>query len=121
MKPSYVDFSPKDYKWSPTVDYRKNPHLYHIGRGQQGVLVCEPYKSELCQHWKFKTPKDAKASAEKIHAIGSFSINTLNPGTCVLPVINLVNAKVAPLKINNIANVTMNDGSPVLTTNIPFK
>ena len=67
MKPSYVDFSIKDYMWSPNIDYRKNPHLYHIGRGQQGVLVCEPYKSELCQHWKFKTPKDAKASAEKIY------------------------------------------------------
>ena len=53
--------------WSPSIDYRKNPYLYEIGRGQQGVLVCEPYKSELCQHWKFKTPKDAKASAEKIY------------------------------------------------------
>ena len=67
MKPSYVDFSIKDYAWSPNTDYRKNPYLYEIGRGQQGVLVCEPYKSELCQHWKFKTPKDAKASAEKIY------------------------------------------------------
>ena len=65
-----------------------------------------------------KTPLNA--SAEKIQAIGSFSINTLKPGTCVLPVINLVKASVAPLKINNIANVTIKDGSPVLTTKIPF-
>ena len=32
-------------KWNPDVDYRQNPHLYRIGRGQQGVLICEPYKS----------------------------------------------------------------------------
>ena len=46
-----------------------------------------------------------------IHAIGSSSINTRNPGTWVLPVISLVIAKVAPLKINNIASVTIKDGS----------
>ena len=61
-----------------------------------------------------------KASAEKIQAIGSSSTRTLNPGTCVLPVINLVIAKVAPLNINNIASVTINDGRPVLTTRIPL-
>ena len=65
-----------------------------------------------------KTP--LKASAEKIQAIGSFSMSTLKPGTCVLPVINLVNASVAPLKMNNIASVTIKDGRPVLTTKIPF-
>merc|ERR1711991_364165 len=47
--------------------------------------------------------------------------STLNPGTCVLPVINRVIANVAPLKINNIANETMNEGKPVLTTIIPLK
>ena len=62
-----------------------------------------------------------KVSVANIHAIGSFSIKTLKPGTCVLPVINLVIANVAPLKINNIARVTIKDGSPVLTTRIPLK
>ena len=53
-------------KWNPSVDYRQNPHLYNIGRGQQGVLICEPYKSEICAHWRFKTPREAKNSSAKI-------------------------------------------------------
>ena len=58
----------EDYfqKWNPNVDYRQNPHLYKIGRGQQGVLICEPYKSEICAHWRFKTPKEAKDSSAHI-------------------------------------------------------
>ena len=53
-------------KWNPDVDYRENPHLYKIGRGQQGVLICEPYKSEICKHWRFKTVPEAQASSEAI-------------------------------------------------------
>ena len=53
-------------KWNPDVDYRKNPHLYNIGRGQQGVLICEPYKSEICKHWRFKTTEEATVSSEQI-------------------------------------------------------
>ena len=53
-------------KWNPNVDYRQNPHLYKIGRGQQGVLICEPYKSEICAHWRFKTPLEALVSSQKI-------------------------------------------------------
>ena len=34
-------------KWNPSVDYKKYPMLYKIGRGQQGVLICEPYKLSL--------------------------------------------------------------------------
>ena len=58
----------EDYfkKWYPDINYRKNPHLYNIGRGQQGVLLCEPYKSEICAHWRFKTVPEAKVSSEKI-------------------------------------------------------
>ena len=26
----------------------------------QGVLVCEPYKSEIGKHWRFKTPNVAQ-------------------------------------------------------------
>tara|TARA_R100000278_G_C5426360_1_gene148495 strand:+ start:127 stop:594 length:468 start_codon:yes stop_codon:yes gene_type:complete len=61
----------KDYfqKWNPEVDYRANPELYNIGRGQQGVLICEPYKSEICAHWRFKTPKEAEASSQKIYSM----------------------------------------------------
>ena len=46
-KPSYVDFQHDTYKWKSNIDYRMHPELYHIGRGQQGVLTCEPDKSEL--------------------------------------------------------------------------
>jgi len=53
-------------KWNPKVDYRQNPHLYRIGRGQQGVLICEPYKSEICAHWRFKTVPEAEASSQTI-------------------------------------------------------
>ena len=68
-QPSYVDFDEKTYKWKAGVDYRKNPHLYHVGRGQQGVLTCEPYKSEICQHWRFKTPEMAQESSQTILAM----------------------------------------------------
>jgi hypothetical protein len=65
-KPSYVDFNKDKYPWKPDIDYRENPHLYKIGRGQQGVLICEPYKSELHPLWKFKTPEIAQLSALQI-------------------------------------------------------
>jgi len=67
MKPSYVDFDESRYHWKSDVDYRENPHLYKVGRGQQGVLVCEPYKSELHIHWRFKTPEIAMESARTIY------------------------------------------------------
>ena len=66
-KPSYVDFQHDTYKWKSNIDYRMYPELYHIGRGQQGVLTCEPYKSELHPIWRFKTPREARLSANKIY------------------------------------------------------
>ena len=49
------------------IDFRKHPDKYLIGRGEQGVLIAEPYKSEILPHWKFATPETAKKSAEKIY------------------------------------------------------
>ena len=66
-KPTYVDFDYDNYKWKSNIDYRKNPHLYKIGRGQQGVLTCEPYKSELYPLWRFKTPEEAQLSCNLIY------------------------------------------------------
>lgn len=57
-----VDY--KNIDW--TIDFRKHPEKYLVGRGEQGVLLVEPYKSELLPHWKFATPEKAEASAEKI-------------------------------------------------------
>ena len=52
-----------------TIDYRKNPEMYIIGRGEQGVLLVEPYKSDICKHWRFRTPEVAFNSATKIYSM----------------------------------------------------
>ncbi|BCB06069.1 DUF4385 domain-containing protein [Bacillus sp. KH172YL63] len=49
------------------IDFRKNPELYRVGKGEQGVLLVEPYKSEILEHWRFKTPDIAKESSDKIY------------------------------------------------------
>ncbi|HEU4516332.1 MAG TPA: DUF4385 domain-containing protein [Steroidobacteraceae bacterium] len=49
------------------TDFRKHPERYRIGRGEQGVLMAEPYKSEILPHWRFRTPAVARASAAKIY------------------------------------------------------
>ncbi|KAL8832307.1 MAG: hypothetical protein Q9191_000361 [Dirinaria sp. TL-2023a] len=36
---------------------------YRIGRGEQGVLTFEPYKSALLPHWRFRTAKVAEESS----------------------------------------------------------
>ncbi len=48
------------------TDFRERPELYRIGRGEQGVLLVEPYKGEILPHWRFKTPDVARVSAAKI-------------------------------------------------------
>ena len=66
-KPTYVGFEQEKYHWKPDIDYKQNPLQYRIGRGQQGVLICQPYKSELYPLWKFKTPNLAKKSCNVIY------------------------------------------------------
>ena len=51
------------------IDFRKQPELYRIGKGEQGVLLVEPYKSEILPHWRFKTPEIAKKSADEIYKL----------------------------------------------------
>jgi hypothetical protein len=51
------------------TDFRAHPELYRVGRGEQGVLSVEPYKSEILPHWRFKTPAVARESADKIYAL----------------------------------------------------
>ncbi|SDO23922.1 DUF4385 domain-containing protein [Alkalicoccus daliensis] len=48
------------------TDFREEPHKYRVGRGEQGVLMVEPYKSEILPHWRFKTPDIAEESSNKI-------------------------------------------------------
>jgi hypothetical protein len=30
-----------------TINFRERPDLYRVGKGEQGVLLVEPYKSEI--------------------------------------------------------------------------
>lgn len=59
---------PFDYSLDfDSVDFRENPELYRVGRGEQGVLLVEPYKSEILPHWRLKTPDIAAESSDKIY------------------------------------------------------
>ena len=68
-KPSYLHFDHKNYFWKKDIDYRQHPELYRVGKGEQGVLICEPYKGEILAYWRFKTPEIAVESSEKIYAL----------------------------------------------------
>jgi hypothetical protein len=60
------------FDYSPNlknIDFRKHPELYRVGRGKQGVLLVETYKSEILSDWRFKTPAIARKSADKIYKI----------------------------------------------------
>ena len=52
-----------------TTDFRKNPELYRIGVGEQGVLLVEPYKSEILPFWKFKNVEVASISSIEIYKL----------------------------------------------------
>jgi hypothetical protein len=57
------------YAWKAHIDYRSHPEKYQVGKGEQGVLLCEPYKSEILPHWRFKTMEIAKESSHKIFCL----------------------------------------------------
>src|SRR5947208_14443490 len=50
----------------PNIDFRKRPDLYRVGVGEQGVLLVEPYKSEILPSWRFRTPAEALPSSRAI-------------------------------------------------------
>lgn len=60
--PLAFDYS-LDFK---NINFREHPEWYRVGVGEQGVLLVEPYKSEILPHWRFKTPDIAKESSELI-------------------------------------------------------
>lgn len=51
------------------IDFRENQGLYRVGKGEQGVLLVEPYKSEILPYWRFKTPEIAQESSDKIYQL----------------------------------------------------
>ncbi|MHC5776913.1 DUF4385 domain-containing protein [Nostoc sp.] len=57
----YLDFK--------NIDFRQHPELYRVGKGEQGVLLVEPYKSEILPYWRFKTAEIARESSEKIYEL----------------------------------------------------
>ena len=65
--PSYSHFAKRSYPWKLDIDYRKEPEKYRVGNDVQGVLICEPYKSELMPHWRFKTPQRAENSSTVLY------------------------------------------------------
>ncbi len=65
MKPRPASFDyTLDFK---TTDFRQCPDLHRVGKGEQGVLLVEPYKGELLPHWRFKTVAEAKKSSATIY------------------------------------------------------
>lgn len=63
MKPFDYD---RDFK---NIDMRACPHAYQVGKGEQGVLSVEPYKSEILPLWRFKNPDVARGSSEAIFTL----------------------------------------------------
>ena len=51
------------------TDFREQPRLYRVGKGEQGVLSVELYKSEILPHWRFRTEEVARELSEKILAM----------------------------------------------------
>ncbi|HAK4387023.1 TPA: DUF4385 domain-containing protein [Salmonella enterica] len=61
---------PFNYKQDfSSIDFRQQPELYQVGRGEQGVLLVEPYKSEILPFWRYKDEASAMKSAEQIYQL----------------------------------------------------
>lgn len=52
-----------------SIGFRQQPELYQVGRGEQGVLLVEPYKSEILPFWRYKDEASALKSAEQIYQL----------------------------------------------------
>ncbi|EBH0782443.1 DUF4385 domain-containing protein [Salmonella enterica] len=52
-----------------SIDFRQQPELYQVGRDEQGVLLVEPYKSEILPFWRYKDEASALKSAEQIYQL----------------------------------------------------
>ena len=51
------------------LDFRAHPERYIVGKGEQGVLTVQPYKSAILPHWRFATPELARISSEYIYTM----------------------------------------------------
>lgn len=66
-QPRNQNFDVSSYAWRADVDYESNPLEYRVGEGEQGVLICQPFKSRIGQHWRFATVEKAKQSSAIIY------------------------------------------------------
>jgi hypothetical protein len=51
------------------IDFRRHPEKYPVGKDDAHTVMIEPYRSELMPHWKYRTPRQARASAAKIYTL----------------------------------------------------
>ena len=100
-----------DYK---NLDLRAHPELYRVGRGEQGVLLVEPYKSEILPHWRFATPDMAKESSETIYQM---FLDYLAPMTSSVPIwhVNLFKWAIPAPAATPTTKVARNTKDPSLT------
>ncbi|WP_394836361.1 DUF4385 domain-containing protein [Pendulispora rubella] len=49
------------------IDFRQRRDLYRVGKGEQGVLLVQPYKDEILPYWCFKDVAAATKSSTKIY------------------------------------------------------
>lgn len=75
-KPSYLNFDKDNYPWRHGINYKDEPMAYRVGKGEQGVLICEPYKSEIGKYWRFKTPEIAEHSSQEIFKLFKAYVKT---------------------------------------------
>ena len=70
-RPKPVAKSDRDFDYSldyKKLNFRRTPDRYRVGKGEQGVLMVEPYKSEILPYWRFRDPKEARGSAKELVA-----------------------------------------------------
>jgi len=74
-----------DYKKLDFTD-TETRELYRIGRGEQGVLLVRPYTNIICNHWRFKTPREAIISSNRIFGMYLITVmkETLLVWICVV-------------------------------------
>lgn len=58
--------SPYDDLDLRATDFHAHPERYRVARGEQGVLIAQPYKGELLPLWRFRTPEVARESSEAL-------------------------------------------------------
>lgn len=51
------------------INFRKRPELYRVGQAEEGVLVVQPYTSEISPLWQIDSMEAATESCDKIFAL----------------------------------------------------